>query len=45
MFQHRARAGPARRFVTHAETVVKLYKRSTTPAIAWPKPMHIAAMP
>jgi hypothetical protein len=21
------------------------YRRSTTPAIAWPKPMHIAAMP
>ena len=23
----------------------KRYRRSTTPAIAWPKPMHIAAMP
>ena len=22
-----------------------LYRRSTTPAIAWPKPMHMAAMP
>jgi hypothetical protein len=22
-----------------------LYSRSTTPAMAWPKPMHIAAMP
>jgi hypothetical protein len=27
------------------QPVLADYSRSTTPAMAWPKPMHIAAMP
>src|SRR5207248_2957296 len=29
----------------HAASLVCRYSRSTTPAIAWPKPMHIEAIP
>jgi hypothetical protein len=43
----RNRARGCATFLAPSERAAALasYKRSTTPAIAWPKPMHMAAMP